>query len=491
MIEAKAVYLVVLPLLGGFLMWFASQLGQRGAKVFALVISLWTLYKAVLVDKFVLANGPFAVVFSGWGPPLGINFFVDAVSAAFVLFATLLTAIVVLVSPYKKYSWRFFGLLMLMLASLNGLILSADVFNIFVFFEILCLVSFALVAYYRGREAIEAGIKYFILGSIASALFLIAIALVYGASGALNLADLSLISTQWAPAFKSLLFILFLLGIGVESGIFPLNAWLFDAHPAAPYPVSAMLSGVVIESALYVLVRLNKLVFPEVYFSSTLLLLGLITFFVAEVVGFYQKDVKRALAYSSAGQIGLMMMAFSFSGKWGILAGMALFLNHLLAKSGLFIATGISAERNASRRIDEFARENSFAEKVLVVLSGLSLLGVPISLGFVGKVMLFYLLVSGGFYIAVGVMVVALVLEALYILRIVGWTMKGSGQGKLECPGQWLGMWALSILLVVVPVKMLVKYKQGILDKAVEKVSLKASSLVDVVYSSEGDKVDG
>jgi len=449
-IEILPVLLFIVPLAAAFALYFPSRRGNKPSKIFTFLSLVANLIIAIKLFKYVVVSGPVITVFSKWVPPLGINFYADFMAVIWLLFGNML-AMFALFSSRLSYTWRFHGLILLMSAALNGLILSGDIFNIFVFFEILCLVSFALVAYYKRKESIEAGIKYFVLGSVASAMLLIAIALIYGKAGTLNLAGLSLASASWPIGFKMLVFGLLLIGLGVESGIFPMNGWLFDAHPAAPYPVSAMLSGIVIESSLYVLLRVKALVFPEPVFAKILLLLGVLTFVISEAVGFFQRDAKRLLAYSSAGQIGLMLIAFSINTTFGFIAGLLLFVNHLLSKGLLFISVGAMSDRSNSRDLNSFASESVFADKVAVITGGLSLLGVPPSLGFVGKILLFIGLAKASLLGVAYLLVPFIVIEALYIMRLISRVYLSDGKGHLECPGQLVAQWLLSLLLLALP----------------------------------------
>ncbi len=451
--EKFLVLVFVLPLIAGFVSYIAGLKGNHLSKIFTAIVLLTNLVLSYKIFKYVMASADNRIiaVFSGWMPPLGINFYADSIAVIFLLFANLL-AFASLFSAKLSYSNRFHGLILLLTAALNGLILSGDIFNIFVFFEILCLVSFALVAYYRKAESIEASVKYFVLGSIASAMLLIGIALIYAKTGTLNLAQIADMAPQWSGLFKAVVFGLLLVGFGVEAGIFPMNAWLFDAHPAAPYPVSALLSGIVIEVALYLFLRIKSLFFVDPLFSLVLLLLGLVTFAVSELVGFYQRDVKRLLAYSSAGQIGLMLMAFSLPTKIGMFAGLLLFINHLLAKGLLFISVGSMSDRSGDRDIDRFSESASFVDKVAVLAGGLSLLGVPPSIGFMGKVLLFIALVKAGFLAFALCLIPFVVLEALYVMRLVGRTLASSGDGRIECPGQVVVQWVFTFIIIVLPI---------------------------------------
>ncbi|HEX32065.1 MAG TPA: hypothetical protein ENF88_00040, partial [Candidatus Acetothermia bacterium] len=261
-------------------------------------------------------------------------------------------------------------------------------FNLFVFFEILSLSSYALTGYNRDRGGTEAAVKYLIQGSIGSSFILIGIALLYGMTGTLNMAD---IAAHVAGADPTLLFTamsLLIVGFGVEAAIFPLNAWLPDAHSSAPSSVSAILSGIAIETGAYAVARIVYTIFDGHGIMLVLSILGVITLLIGEMSAFRQKDdIKRLLAYSSVGQMGLIMLAFGIASDAGVFAALFQLVSHTLAKALLFLASGYIIYRVGSKKLSALAglgRKMPFTGAMIAV-AVLSLVGVPPFAGFMSK----------------------------------------------------------------------------------------------------------
>jgi proton-translocating NADH-quinone oxidoreductase chain N len=274
------------------------------------------------------------------------------------------------------------------------MVLTGDIFNLFVFFEILSLSSYALTGYNRDRGGTEAAIKYLIQGSIGSAFILIGIALLYGMFGTLNMADIArAISIPINGMFPdpTLLFTalsLLIVGFGVEAAIFPLNAWLPDAHSSAPSSVSALLSGIAIETGAYAVARIVYTIFDGHGIMLVLAVLGVITLLLGEMSAFRQRDdIKRLLAYSSIGQMGLIMLAFGIASDAGVFAALFQLVSHTLAKGLLFLAVGYMIYRVGSKKLSAFAGlgRRMPLTGTMIVIAVLSLVGVPPFAGFMSK----------------------------------------------------------------------------------------------------------
>jgi formate hydrogenlyase subunit 3/multisubunit Na+/H+ antiporter MnhD subunit len=215
------------------------------ALAFNLVVSLLLLPK-------VLEN-PVIVSIGGWRPPFCINLVAGPVG---VLFSAIIALVGLLVSIYaldyikEGATEKYHTLYLLLLTGATGVVLTGDIFNLFVFFEILCISSYALVAYLREKSGIESAVKYLIQGAVGSSLLLIGIGLLYGQFGTLSMADIAEKITSASPISLFVPMVLLITGLGVEAAIFPLNAWLPDAHSSAPSSISAILSGISIEVGL-------------------------------------------------------------------------------------------------------------------------------------------------------------------------------------------------------------------------------------------------
>jgi multicomponent Na+:H+ antiporter subunit D len=302
----------------------------------------------------------------GWVPvggiPVGISIVVDGLTVLMLLVVNITGFIAALYSiPYlSQYTDRdkYYTLFLLLIAGLNGVVVSGDLFNLFVFLEITAIAAYALVAFGVGAEELEASFKYQVLGGIASLFILLAIAMLYQMTRTLNLADMSRV-IQNMPEKIPLFFIsvFFLAGFGLKAALIPFHAWLPDAHPSAPAPVSAMLSGVVIKVlGVYAMCR----VFFNVLGVTQDLMLVLRIMAVASMIfGVYlalgQWDFKRLLAYHSISQVGYVVLGIGLGTPLGIAAGLFHLVNHTAFKALLFLNAGAVEYSSGTRDLKRMA----------------------------------------------------------------------------------------------------------------------------------------
>lgn len=387
--------LIALPLGGAFL---TPLLGRRRPVLSRIIAAAVTLCGAAL-SLAAAAGQPGFVVYEvgGWAPPFGISMVLDRLS---VFMLVTVNCIAFLVTVYavdymKRYtsSWKFYTLFLLMVAGMDGVIITGDMFNLFVFLEIATIASYALVAFGTEHEELEASFKYMVMGSIASSLILIAIAMLYSASGTLNMADLAgtLKGRESSPL---MLFVvsLFLAGFGMKAALVPFHAWLPDAHPSAPAPISAMLSGVLIKTlGIYALVRLIFSVSgaaPQV--MEALLWLGALSMLVGVLLAIGQWDFKRLLAYHSISQVGYVVLGIGLGTPLGILGGLFHLLNHSVFKSLLFLNSGAVDLAAGTRDLREMGglRERMPVTAATSFIASMSIAGVPPFNGFWSKLLI-------------------------------------------------------------------------------------------------------
>jgi len=386
---------------------------------FNLVVSLLLLPK-------VLEN-PVIVSIGGWRPPFCINLVAGPVG---VLFSAIIALVGLLVSIYaldyikEGATEKYHILYLLLLTGATGVVLTGDIFNLFVFFEILCISSYALVAYLRDKAGIESAVKYLIQGAVGSSLLLIGIGLLYGQFGTLNMADIAEKITSASPISLFVPMVLIITGLGVEAAIFPLNAWLPDAHSSAPSSISAILSGIAIEVGLYAVARVIFTIFGASGILPFLALLGILTLLVGEMCAFSQNNIKRMLAYSSIGQIGLILFALAIATSYGVTGGLFQLVSHTLGKALLFLAAGYMIYRAGSMEIS--ALEGMGKKMPLTCLAftigAFSLVGLPPFIGFPSK----FLIVRAAlatkeaiFCVLIGLALLGTVIEGAYFFRVV------------------------------------------------------------------------
>ncbi|MFH0790054.1 MAG: proton-conducting transporter membrane subunit [Candidatus Omnitrophota bacterium] len=298
-------------------------------------------------------------------------------------------------SYIKKYTapWLFYTLFSLLSAGLNGVVISGDLFNLFVFLEITSIASYALVAFGTEAEELEAAFKYLVLGSIASTMILLAIGMLLGNVSTLNMADIA-VSLNHTGSKDIILYCLalFIMGFALKSGLVPMHTWLPDAHPAAPAPVSAMLSGVVIKTiGIYALVRVvfNIIGFNSLI-SSLFIWLGIISMSIGVLLAIGQWDFKRLLAYHSISQIGSVIFAIGLGTPLGIIGGLFHLFNHSLFKSLLFLNAGAVEYSTGLRQLNKLGGLSKAmpVTGVTSLIASLSIAGLPPMCGFWSKLII-------------------------------------------------------------------------------------------------------
>ncbi|MFZ5799769.1 MAG: complex I subunit 5 family protein [Candidatus Omnitrophota bacterium] len=395
---------VIVPLSTAFLIPIAAKIKEELAQVLAnlgAAALLWFSLNSILWLK----SGVKVYSVGNWPPPFGICMLLDGMTVLMLVVVNLVgfMALLYSLSYIRRYTspTLYYTLFSLLLAGLNGVVISGDLFNLFVFLEITSIASYALVAFGVEAEELEAAFKYLVLGSVASTLILLAIGILLGNVSTLNMADISR-SLNIATSRQLMLFCLalFIMGFGLKIALIPFHAWLPDAHPAAPAPMSAMLSGVVIKTiGVYALARV---VFNIIGASAPVLnilsWLGIISMAGGVLLAIGQWDFKRLLAYHSVSQVGYVVFALGLGTPLGIVAGLFHLLNHSLFKSLLFLNSGAVEYRTGLRQLDKL---NSLSQEMPVtaattLVASLSIAGIPPFCGFFSKVLIIIAALQAG-----------------------------------------------------------------------------------------------
>ncbi len=391
---------VAIPLGAAFLL---PLLGRRSARLADGVANATLVLLAGLAVATVAERGSFNM--GGWEAPIGIRLRHDGLSSLLLLLINGIGALVGIyaVEYMKRYgsTVRYHALFLLLVAGMNGAVLAGDLFNLWVFIEIAGVASYALVAFGRAAEDLEASFRYTVLGSLASTLILVGIVLVYAVTGTLDLAHVAAGLGEVGRTGPVLLAVgLFLAGLALKAALVPFHAWLPDAHPAAPAPVSAILSGVLIKAiGVYVIARLVFNVLgatPEVL--AALRWLGLLSMVVGGLLAVRQQDIKRLLAYSSVGQVGYVVVGLGLGTSLGLAGALFHLVNHAVCKSLLFLDAG-AVERAAGTR--DLEKLGGLAEAIPVarrtaLIASLSIAGVPPFGGFWSKLLIVVACIDAG-----------------------------------------------------------------------------------------------
>ncbi len=362
-----------------------------------------------------------------WPTPIGIDLRLDPLASLLLMAVNLvgLAAAIYSVDYMRRYTDkpRYYSLFLFLVAGMNGVILAGDLFNLYVLMEIAAVASYALVAFGCEHEELEASFKYAVLGALASTFILIAVALVYGVTGTLNMAHIaSRVSDSGLDPSLLFAIALFLCGFGLKAALVPFHAWLPDAHPSAPAPVSAMLSGVLIKAiGIYVLARLIYNVFgADEGVLGLLRWLGVISMVVGGLLATGQWDMKRLFAYSSISQVGYIVLGLGLGTPLGLVGALYHLVNHSLFKSLLFLNAGAVEYATGSRNLRQLGGLNRVIPitGVTSLLASMSIAGIPPLNGFWSKLIIILACVQSGFYGFAAAAVAMSIVTLAYQLKV-------------------------------------------------------------------------
>lgn len=334
----------------------------------------------------------------GWLPPFGINLVLDGLSLLLLVTISVISFLISIFSiKYIKLftsKAKYYTLFLLMIVGMNGVVLTGDFFNLYVFLEIAAVASYILVAFGCEHEELEAAFKYMVLGSVASIIILFGIAILYSLTGSLNMADISQIISRGVAPPAPWLFVaaLFFMGFGLKAGLVPFHAWLPDAHPSAPASISAMLSGLIIKAlGIYAIARIFFNVFGLTpLYSSVIVGLGILSMIVGVLLALGQWDFKRLLAYHSISQMGYVMLGLGLGTPLGILGGLFHLANHAVFKSLLFLTSGAVEYNTGTRDLKKLGGINKVMPMTTTAaaVASFSISGIPPFNGFWSKLII-------------------------------------------------------------------------------------------------------
>jgi len=478
---------IALPLGAAFLLPLIGRTGRRRLLDGMAVFVAGALFVMAIGAMVGAVSG--ALWVGGWKPgagaAVGINLYADGLARLMLVTISLVALAAVLFSV--RYMERFtskglyYSLFFLMLAGMNGVVLTGDLFNLYVFLEVAAISSYALVAFGCESEELEASFKYLVLGVLGSTFALFGIALCYNQTGTLNMAGVAAFvqANGVTPVFL-LAGGLFFAGFGLKAAMVPFHAWLPDAHPSAPAPISAMLSGVLIKAlGVYALCR----VFFNVLgpgpgggvFAQVLMALGALSMVVGVLLAVGQWDFKRLLAYHSISQMGYVVLAVGLAGllmakadsaesaaaaaalrgtaALALFGGLFHMFNHAAFKSLLFLCAGATEYATGTRQLKKLGglTRRMPVTSACCRVAALSISGVPPFNGFWSKLIIILALAQAGYFWLAGMTVLVSFLTLLSFVKVQRYVLHGAEKSEhasvREVPA-W--MCAAMVMLAVV-----------------------------------------
>jgi multicomponent Na+:H+ antiporter subunit D len=424
---------VMFPLVAAALTPFLALSRAHVARAWALLVVALTSVGAVFLTSRLVIEGPFSYAMGDWSRPYGIELRFDGFSAA-ILFVCLIHLLVGVYSSHyaarvisaTRLPW-YYTLLLLNFGGMIGFAVTGDLFNLFIFMELVSVSSYALVAIGGGRVAPLAAFRYLLAGASSSVLILFCIGVIYALTGSLNMADVSLrLGETQAPAPIALALGGLAAGFMVKAALFPLHAWLPDAHASAPSPVSAVLSGVVVKLGILGLLRVYQ-VFHDAggaqvaALNEVLVWLGAASILAGAFFALFQDEIKLILAYSTISNIGYIVLGLGLASQQSITGATIHVLNHALIKATLFLAAGALIHQTGCRTLHELrgaGHAMPFTSFALAV-GLLAVIGVPPLAGFPGKWYVALGALSAGRPAFAVLVVLSAVLVSAYSARIL------------------------------------------------------------------------
>jgi multicomponent Na+:H+ antiporter subunit D len=398
---------IVLPLLGAALSILLGR-SKQAQRAIALVVLVVTSAIAVALLVRVDRSGPLLARAGGWPAPMGI-----------MLLAVLTYAIG---QPgAERHHVGFQSVYLVLAAGIAMAFLTGDLFNLFVAFEVVLTASYVLITMGGRREQVRAGMSYVVISLVASALFVTALALLYAATGTVNMADLATKVPELPAGVRHGLSVLLLVVFGIKAGLFPLCSWLPDSYPTAPSPVTAIFAGLLTKVGVYALLRTQTLLVPEGDRMGTLLLWVATATMVVGVLGaIAQDDVKRILSFHIISHVGTMVMGLGLFTVAGLAGGIWYAVHHIVAMTTLFLVGGLIEHQGRSTRLDHLGGmlRSAPGTAVLFLIPALSLAGIPPLSGFVAKLAVVQAGLARGEHLAVAATLVVGLLTLFSMAKI-------------------------------------------------------------------------
>jgi multicomponent Na+:H+ antiporter subunit D len=413
---------VLLPLIGAGL---SILLGRSRAAQRAVSLTVLTATTGISIALLVAADrdGPLIQQSGGWPAPIGITLVVDRLSGIMLTVGSLMLLAVLVFAigqpGAERHHVGFQSTYLILAAGVAGSFVVGDLFTLFVSFEMMLTASYVLLTLGGGRDQVRSGMTYVVISLLASTLFVTALALLYAATGTVNMADLAVKLGDLPEGLRMAFAVLLLVVFGIKAGLFPLFSWLPDSYPVAPSAVTAVFAGLLTKVGVYALIRTETLLFgPDDRPATLMLVLAGLTMFVGILGAIAQDDVKRILSFNIVSHIGYMVMGLALFSIAGIAAAIFYTMHHIVAKTTLFLTGGLIEHAGGSSQLSRLGNLARSAPVIaaLFLVPALTLGGVPPFSGFVPKLGL----IEAGFDQGEDVIViVSLVVSLLTVLSLM------------------------------------------------------------------------
>lgn len=432
----------------------------RWQKRITLVAATAYFIVAVVLLREVMQEGYIVLQMGNWAAPFGITLVADVLSATMILLTGIVGFAAALYSmasvPNEHIRFGYFSLLQLLLAGVSGAFLTGDIFNLFVWFEVMLLASFGLLTLGGERNQMEGAIKYVTINLFSSAIFLSAIGLLYGTAGTLNMADLSVkLAGVEEQGLVNVLALMFMVSFGIKAGAFPLFFWLPASYHTPLVAVSAVFAGLLTKVGVYALYRFFSVIFiGDIQYTHTIILwVGILTMLTGVLGAAAQFEFRRILSFHIISQIGYMLIAFAIFTPLAIIGGVFYIAHHIIVKTNLFLISGLTYQLSGTHELKAmggFYRQRPWLALVFLI-PALSLAGLPPLSGFFAKYIVIKAGVEAGSWWAVGFGLLVGLLTLFSMIKIwaeVFWKRPPETDSPIDLSGK-LSPWMLAPVILL------------------------------------------
>lgn len=429
-------FLILAGLIAAFILPVLARWKREWCATYVIIISAALFCFSLYLFGHVLDGETLTCYVGGWAPPWGIEISIDALSGFMIVLITGLYFLIALFSRkalnkemlYGARGWFYVEFLLCLVAML-GLVITKDIFNMYVFIEVVGFSAVALVVSKGERISIEASLKYLLLATIGSGFILFGIGFIYMITGHLNMYHAGQVLMEQAEHYPYILWAamsFFVVGFGIKSALFPLHLWLPDAHSSAPSPSSAVLSSLVVKVYIVALFKLLFIVFGYDYFMESsirylIMILAAGAMLGGSLFAFVQLELKRRLAYSTVAQIGYIYLGIALATPMSIAAAFLHIAVHALMKTCLFLSAGAIYYQTGKKKVTQLSGlgVEMPLTSVAMTVAAFSMVGIPLTGGFISKLGLAWGSIDAELPYFIILIVISGLLNAMYYFPIL------------------------------------------------------------------------
>lgn len=427
------ILIIVVPLISAFFIPIIGWWRKNLCYPLVIVALSMCVVSSIAILNTVIEHGTIHYYLGNWDPPWGIEYLIDHLNAFVAIIVSFISLVVAIYSKRSveqelpEKTVYFYCIFLLLVTGLLGIVVTGDMFNLYVFLEIASLAGYALIAIGEDGAPL-ASFNYVIMGTIGACFYLLGVGYLYIVTGSLNMADLSqILPDLYHSKVVLVAFAFFIIGVAIKMALFPLHTWLPDAYTHAPSTVSALIAPLMTKVGAYVMVRIMFTVFKPHFsielipITTVLSWMGAVAMIMGSIFAIMQSDLKRMLAYSSIAQIGYIVLGVGLANRMGLTGGLLHILNHAFMKGCLFLVAGAIVYKMGMRNIYQFKdlyRKMPYTMAAFTI-AAFSMIGIPPTCGFFSKLYLILGSIDAKQWVFVALILISSMLNVVYFTNVI------------------------------------------------------------------------